>query len=105
MATKAKEKTTVKWEIKDRFYYLKNNVSPLTLTLASKHSQRHPLMYFDPELGYERELRYATNQVSPFVDEQNGPATLAHIVFKNGVLMVPREKQNLQKLLSLYHPL
>ena len=105
MSKKEKTNSTAKWEIKDRFYYLKNNVSPLTLTLASKHSQRHPLMYFDPELGYERELRYATNQLSPFVDEQNGPVTLAHIVFKNGVLMVPKEKQNLQKLLSLYHPL
>jgi hypothetical protein len=105
MATKEKTNSTAKWEIKDRLYYLKNNVSPLTLTLASKHSQRHPLMYFDPELGYERELRYATNQLSPFVDEQKGGATLAHIVFKNGVLMVPKEKQSLQKLLSLYHPL
>jgi len=104
MATKAKEKTTVKWEIKDRRYYLKNGMSPLTFTLASKHSQRHPLMYFDEELGYERELRYATNQVSPFVDEQNGPVTLAHIVFKNGVLMIPKSKQSLQKLLSIYHP-
>ena len=47
MATKAKEKTTAKWEIKDRRYYLKNGMSPLTFTLASKHSQRHPLMYFD----------------------------------------------------------
>ena len=105
MATKEKTNPTVKWDIKDRFYYLKNNVSPLTLTLASKHSQRHPLMFFDPELGYERELRYATNQLSPFVDKQTGGVTLAHIVFKNGVLMVPKEKQSLQKLLSLYHPL
>lgn len=104
MATKAKTKSSTKWEIKDRRYYLKNGLSPLTFTLASKHSQRYPLMYFDTDLGYERELRYATNQVSPFVDEQNGPVTLAHIVFKNGVLMVPKEKQNLQKLLSLYHP-
>jgi len=103
MATKAK--TTVKWEIKDRLYYLKNNLSPLTLTLSSKHSQRHPMMYFDSDLGYERELRYATNQLSPFVDEQEGPVTLSHIVFSNGVLMVPKEKQSLQKLLSLYHPL
>ena len=105
MATKEKTSPTVKWDVKDRFYYLKNNVSPLTFTLASKHSQRHPLMFFDPELGYERELRYATNQLSPFVDKQTGGVTLAHIVFKNGVLMVPKEKQSLQKLLSLYHPL
>ena len=104
MATKAKQKTTEKWEIKDRRYYLRNNLSPLTFTLSAKHSSRHPLMYFDEELGYERELRYATNQISPFVDEQSGTVTLSHIVFKNGVLMVPKNKQSLQKLLSLYHP-
>jgi hypothetical protein len=74
------------------------------MTLASKHSELHPMMYFDEKLGYERELRYATNQLSTFVDEQKGPVTLAHIVFIQGVLMVPKNKQNLQKLLSLYHP-
>ncbi len=104
MATKAKEKTTEKWEIKDRRYYLRNNLSPLTFTLSAKHSSRHPLMYFDEGRGYERELRYATNQISPFVDEQSGTVTLSHIVFRNGVLMVPKNKQSLQKLLSLYHP-
>jgi len=74
------------------------------MTLASKHSNLHPLMYFDEERLEERELRYATNQTSPFVDEQKGPVTIAHIVFKDGVLMVPKTKQSLQKLLSLYHP-
>jgi len=29
---------------------------------------------------------------------------LQHIVFKDGTLFVPKEKVNLQKLLSLYHP-
>lgn len=101
---KTKEKQQVKWEVKDRMYYLNNNKSPLTFTLASKHSHLFPLLYFDEELSYERELRYATNQISPFVDKQEGAVTLAHIVFRDGVLMVPKEKQNLQKLLSLYHP-
>jgi len=31
-------------------------------------------------------------------------ATLEHIVFENGTLHVPKEKQSLQKMLSLYHP-
>ncbi len=92
------------WEMKDRNYYLTNNISPLTYTLASKHSRRFPLLYFDQEEGHNRELRYATNQKSIFVDEQDGMATLEHIVFENGTLHVPKEKQNLQKLLSLYHP-
>ena len=33
-----------------------------------------------------------------------GDQRLAHIVFRNGVLQVPKNKQQLQKLLSLYHP-
>tara|TARA_Y100000310_G_scaffold24655_1_gene23676 strand:+ start:281 stop:919 length:639 start_codon:yes stop_codon:yes gene_type:complete len=61
-------------------------------------------MWFDQEKGYERELRYATNKRSPFVDEQEGPVTLAHIIFKDGTLFVPKEKIALQRLLSLYHP-
>ncbi len=91
------------WEIKDRVYLLKNK-KPLTLRLNSKNNPRHPLMWFDEEKGHQRELRYATNQPSPFVDEQKGPSTLGHIVFQSGRLIVPREQQNLQKLLSLYHP-
>jgi hypothetical protein len=97
-----KEKTT--WEVKDRNYYLTNDYSPLTYTLRSKHTRRFPLMYFDSNKGHQRELRYATNMASPFVDEQTGMATLEHIVFENGTLFVPKEKQSLQKLLSLYHP-
>lgn len=92
------------WEYKDRTYVLKGRKQPLVYALKSKHSQRKPLMYFDPELGYQRELRYATNQPSPFVDEQKGPATLGRIVFRDGTLTVKKEYPALQKLLSLYHP-
>ena len=63
------------------------------------------MLWFDAEKAEQRELRYATNQNSPFVDEQKGEATLGHIMFKDGVLFVKKEQQNLQKLLSLYHPL
>ncbi|MDB4780179.1 hypothetical protein OAG46_00110 [Planctomycetota bacterium] len=107
METKEKKKPQVKkdtWEVKDRYYHLLNGQSPLTTRINSKHSSRKPLMWFDEEKQYNRELRYATNMKSPFMDEQKGTATLGHIVFENGVLMVPREKQALQKLLSLYHP-
>jgi len=100
-----KEKQETTWEIKDRNYYLLNNRTPLTYTITSKHTRRFPLLYFDEEQGRQRELRYATNQASPFVDEQSGQVTLEHIIFHDGALHVPKEKQNLQKLLSLYHPL
>ena len=101
----APKPTEPTWEIKDRVYYLKGNKSPLTLTIPGKHTRKHALLYFDPASGKQREIRYATNQDSSLVDEQKGEATLGHIMFKNGNLVVPKEKQNLQKLLSLYHPL
>mgnify|MGYP003153391958 FL=1 len=83
------------WEIKDRTYLLKGNVTPLTYTLQSRHSRRYPLLYFDKNTAEQKELRYATNQSSPFVQEQKGEATLGHIMFQDGVLTVPKEKQNL----------
>jgi len=103
--TGAKEIKKNTWEIKDRNYYLLGDKEPLSYTISSRHSARRALVWFDEDKGYERELRYATNQKSVFVDEQKGSCTLKHIVFENGVLNVPKEKVALQKLLSLYHPL
>ena len=92
------------WEYKDRSYYLTGKKEPLTYKISSRHTTRHPLFWFDPEKGYNRELRYASNQKSVFVDEQDGMVTLEHIIFEDGTLFVPKEKVQLQKLLSLYHP-
>ena len=97
MATKTK--TAPKWEIKDRQYYLVNGKSPLTYTIKGKG-----IFWFDKEKGFERELKYTLNQKTCFVDEFKGDARLGHIVFEDGVLIVPKEKQSLQKLMSLYHP-
>jgi len=93
------------WEIKDRTYFLKGPHNPLTLKIPSKHTARHPLLWYDAEKNEQREVRYATNQNSPFKDEQAGEATLGHIRFKEGSLLVTKENQALQKILSLYHPL
>jgi len=103
----AKQKTVQPdgWEIKDRNYFLKGGKSPLTLTIPGRHTRKHPLLWFDEELGAQRELKYATNQSSVFVDEQKGESTMGHITFKDGVMNVKKNLQNLQKLLSLYHPL
>ena len=102
-----KEKKTPKkkdnWEYKDRNYYLIGNKTPLTYTIPSRHSRRYPLVWFDENKGYERELRYATNQESIFVDEQKGQVTLKHIVFEKGHLMVKKEQRNLQEFLK-HHP-
>ena len=103
--SKTKQISTPEWEIKDRTYFLTNKVSPLTYTLGTRHSRRYPLLHFDEKNGEQRELRYATNQDSPLVDEQKGEVTMGHIRFSDGTLTVGKDKQNLQKLLSLYHPL
>jgi len=92
------------WEIKNRTYVLTGNRSPISWTIQTKHTARKPLLYFDEANGINREIRYATNQRSLFVDEQDGAVTLSHVMFLDGVLYVPKEEQNLQKLLSLYHP-
>ena len=93
------------WEIKDRTYLTSGSNKPLTLKIPSRHSSRHALLYYDEKTNEQREIRYATNQNSPFKDEQKGEVTLGHIVFKDGSLFVPKRNQVLQKILSLYHPL
>jgi hypothetical protein len=104
MSTKKTDNSAV-WEVKDRTYLLTGDYSPLTYTISARHSRRFPLLWFDESTGEQKELRYATNQNSPFVEAQKGEATLGHIMFEDGVLTVPKAKQNLQKLLSLYHPM
>ena len=87
------------WEIKDRTYVLKNGISPLTYKIKSSN-----IIWFDEKEGVNKEIRYATNQKSLFVDEQDGFAKLEHIIFADGTLYVPRNKPLLQQLLSVYHP-
>jgi len=87
------------WEIKDRVYRLVRNQSPLSYTIRTSG-----IYYFDEEKGYERELKYCENQKTCFIDEMKGDQRLAHVIFRNGVLVVPKNKVTLQKLLSLYHP-
>ena len=87
------------WELKDRIYRLKNGKKPLSRSIKSAN-----IHYFDEEKGYERELKYCSNQRTCFVDEMKGDQRLEHIIFRNGILIVEKEKVVLQKLLSLYHP-
>ncbi len=104
--SKTKEKPVEKsWELKDRVYYLKGNKTPLTLTIPGKHTKKHSLLYFDEKTGKQRELKYATNQESPLVDEQRGECTMGHIIFRDGTLRTTKNEVALQKLLSLYHPM
>ena len=97
---KVKKHPEDNWEFKNRVYHLKGRHRPLSYAIKSA-----AIYYFDEDKGYERELMYCSNQRTPFVDEMVGDKRLAHIIFRNGILTVPKEKVVLQKLLSLYHPL
>ena len=88
------------WEIKDRVYILKGEKRPLSKMIKSAN-----IYWFDEEKGYERELKYCENQRTFFVDEMVGDQRLSHIIFRNGMLPVAKEKTVLQKLLSKYHPM
>ena len=83
------------WEIKDRIYYLKGGKNPLSRSIKATD-----IFWFDEEQGYERELKYTSNQRTCFVDEMQGDQRLEHIIVENGTLFVPKNKTVLQKLLS-----
>lgn len=87
----------------DKVYKLKIG-NPLSYTLASRNHPRFPLMWFDEKNNVNRALRYATNQKSPFEDEQDGNAIIEPIIFEDGFLRVPKNNPVLQQFLH-YHPL
>lgn len=92
-----------KLEEKDRIYNLVGNKTPLSLSIASRHTPRKSVLFYDEEKKTNRELRYARNQKSPFVDEQDGTAIVEPIIFEDGVLRVPRTNPVLQEFLH-YSP-
>jgi hypothetical protein len=94
----------MKRKIKDRSYRLLRDSAPLTFILPSKNSRRSPLLYFDESKNENRVLRYASNQRSPFEDEQDGNVLISPIIFEDGMLSVPKTNPVLQEFLH-YHPL
>jgi len=88
---------------KSKSYRLTRENAPLSLILASRHTQRYPLLYFDEATGVNKPLRYARNQKSPFQDEQDDTAILEPIIFEDGFLTVDKTNQVLQRFLEL-HP-
>jgi len=88
----------------DKSYKLTRGVAPLSYMLPTKHSKRFQLLHFDEETGTNRELRYARNQNSCFVDEQDKNVVLEPIIFEDGFLYVEKANQVLQKFLH-YHSL
>ncbi len=91
--------TKTKWELRDRTYLLSNGTTPLTYKIKSTG-----ILHWDEDAGINREIRYASNQKSLFVDEQDKNVRVEHVVFEDGVLHIPKTKPLLQQLLTVYHP-
>ena len=89
---------------KSRTYKLTNNAAPLSTYISPGGNKRQPMLKFDDVKKVNREIRYAANQQSIYVDEQDGHVVVEPIVFIDGMLTVPENNPALQKFLHL-HPL
>tara|TARA_B100002019_G_scaffold293375_1_gene320549 strand:+ start:1455 stop:2291 length:837 start_codon:yes stop_codon:yes gene_type:complete len=65
--------------------------------------QQRGITVFDKEKDTIRQMRYCPNENSIWVDEQSENAKKEAVIFRNGKLMVPKEKPNLRKFLE-NHP-
>lgn len=85
-------------------FLLKGNKAPVSFILQSRDTPTKRLLYFDEAKKKNRSLRYASNQQSPFQDEQDDNAILEAIVFEDGILQVNDNNPVLYDFLKL-HPL
>tara|TARA_R110000764_G_C10875981_1_gene368438 strand:- start:3 stop:743 length:741 start_codon:yes stop_codon:yes gene_type:complete len=89
--------------LQNQTYILVNGKAPLSFMLSSHHNKRNSLLHWDEETQTNRELCYAKNQKSIYVDEQDGNKLMEPIVFTDGMLTVPKNNPILQKFLEV-HP-
>jgi len=61
------------------------------------------IQIYDEDTGKIRNLRYCPRENSPYVDEQNENSVREAVIFREGRLLVPKEKPNLMMFLDL-HP-
>lgn len=97
----------MKKEIKkgvDKVYRLLGNQTPLSFIIPVRNTVTYPLLWFDEENNINRPLRYASNQKTPFEDEQDGNVIVEPVIFVDGMLRVPRTNPVLQEFLH-YHPM
>lgn len=65
--------------------------------------QQRGITVYDKETDTVRQMRYCPNENSIWVDEQSENAKKEAVIFRNGSLVVPKEKPNLRKFLE-HHP-
>lgn len=84
-------------------FLLVGEKSPVSFIIQSRDTPSKRLLHFDEKTKKNRSLRYASNQQSPFQDEQDENSIMEPIVFEDGVLNVPDTNPVLYEFLKL-HP-
>ena len=107
-ATPVKEKPSTKpRDFKPRTYYLKSpNETVKWYRMQTDDRQGARLTYFDEDKKVSRSLRYASNMVTPFVDEQEekgGTLIREDIIFEHGLLNTAADEVSKQEFLDK-HP-
>ena len=92
-----------KTELKTITYRLTTQKTPLSLMIDTGTAKKKPLLVWDEDKRENRAIRYASNQPSPFIDEQDDNPVLSPIVFEDGFLVVDKYNPALQHFLTL-HP-
>lgn len=72
----------------ETIFLLKGKKSPVSFILQSRDMPTKRLLYYDEKKKKNRSMRYASNQESIFVDDQDENIILEPIIFEDGVLKV-----------------
>jgi hypothetical protein len=88
-------------QLKAKTYRLLEDRSGQSFLL--KVGRKGDLLTFDTELSYNRAIRHAPNEKSPFMDEQSDYAVVTPILFEGGYLETTERQVHTQQFLDL-HP-
>jgi hypothetical protein len=87
-----------------KVYQLASKKTPLNFMLQSSDKKSKSLLFYDEEKKEQRAMRYAPNQRTIFIDEQQEDiARVGTIIFHDGTLFVSNREPLLQTFLD-HHP-
>ena len=81
-------------------YYVAIDHKGVSMRINSASKPKKALLVYDEKLKIQREIRYARNQKSIYVDEQKGHVSTDSIWMEDGKMTVELEEQNLQAFLT-----